>query len=87
MLSVCHGQKYPGICKEKKRFWAKLYLFLKLVAFESHTLAIAIFKEFDSLSLVRNVPALDKYASVSAMTTSFHLNLFPWSHRMSFGKT
>jgi len=36
-------------------FWAKLYLFLNIVAFEGDTLGIAIFQHFDALSVVRNV--------------------------------
>jgi len=40
-------------------FWAKLYLFLNIVAFESDTLDIAVFQHFDALSVVRNVQAFE----------------------------
>lgn len=40
-------------------FWAKLYLFLNIVAFEGDTLGIAIFQYFDVLSVVRNVQAFE----------------------------
>jgi len=40
-------------------FWAKLYLFLNIVAFENDTLGIAIFQHFDALSVVRNVQAFE----------------------------
>jgi len=40
-------------------FWAKLYLFLNIVAFEGDTLGIAIFQHFDALSVVRNVQAFE----------------------------
>jgi len=39
-------------------FWAKLYLFLNIVAFESDTLGMAIF-HFDVLSVIRNVQAFE----------------------------
>jgi len=35
-------------------FWAKLYLFLNIVAFEGDTLGIAIFQNFDAFSVIRN---------------------------------
>ena len=40
-------------------FWAKLYLFLNIVAFEANTLGIAIFQHFDVLSVVRNVQVFE----------------------------
>ena len=40
-------------------FWAKLYLFLNIVAFEGDTLGIAIFQHFDALSVIRNVQAFE----------------------------
>ena len=40
-------------------FWAKLYLFLNIIAFEGDTLGIAIFQHFDALSVVRNVQAFE----------------------------
>ena len=40
-------------------FWAKLYLFLNIVAFEGDTLGIAIFQHFDALSVVRNIQAFE----------------------------
>ena len=43
----------------KSVFWAKLYLFLNIVAFEGNTLGIAIFQHFDALSVVRNVQAFE----------------------------
>jgi len=43
----------------KTIFWAKLYLFLNIVAFEDATLGIAIFQHFDVLSVVRNIQAFE----------------------------
>jgi len=40
-------------------FWAKLYLFLNIVAFEGNTLGIAIFQYFNALSVVRNVQVFE----------------------------
>jgi len=40
-------------------FWAKLYLFLNIVAFEGDTLGIAIFQHFDAFSVVRNVQVFE----------------------------
>ena len=40
-------------------FWAKLYLFLNIVAFEGDTLGIAIFQYFDALFVVRNVQGFE----------------------------
>ena len=40
-------------------FWAKLYLFLNIVAFEGDILVIAIFQHFNALSVVRNVQAFE----------------------------
>ena len=40
-------------------FWAKLYLFLNIIAFEGDTFGIAIFQHFDALSVVRNVQTFE----------------------------
>jgi len=54
-LSVCMythtyymGWKVPGFLMKISVFWAKLYLFLNIVAFEGNTLGIAIFQHFDA---------------------------------------
>jgi len=53
------GWKVPRFLMKTSVFWAKLYLFLNIVAFEGDTLSIAIFQHFDTLSVVRNVQAFE----------------------------
>ena len=50
-----------GFLTKTSVFWAKLYLFLNIVAFEGDTLGIAIFQHFDALSVVRNVQAFHSF--------------------------
>ena len=53
------GWKVPEFLMKTSVFWAKLYLFLNIVAFEGDTLGIAIFQHFDVLSVVRNVQVFE----------------------------
>jgi len=58
-LAYYIGWKVPGFLMKTSVFWAKLYLFLNIVAFEGDTLGIAIFQQFDALSVIRNVQAFE----------------------------
>ena len=55
------GWKVPGFLMKISVFWAKLYLFLNIVAFEGDTLGIAIFQHFDALSVVRSFRNTPRY--------------------------
>ena len=72
---ILHGLKSAGIFNENKRFLGKVIFIPQHSCLRG--LGIAIFQHFDALSVVRNVQAKSKYASVSAMISSFDVNLFP----------
>ena len=65
LYNYYRGWKVPGFLMKTSVFWAKLYLFLNIVAFEGDTLGIAIFQHFDFCSMkrpsLRNTPRFPRW--------------------------
>ena len=64
------GWKVLGFLMKTSIFWAKLYLFLNIVAFEGDILGIAIFQHFNALSStkcpsLRNTPRFPRWLPYS----------------------
>ena len=79
---ILHGLKSPGIFNENKRFLGKIIFIPQHSCLRGR---YTWYSDFPTFRCPFCTKRPSKYASVSAMTSSFDVNLFPWSHRLRFG--
>jgi len=81
--ALLHGLKNPGIFNENKRFLGKVIFVPQHSCLRGRYIWYSDFSTFRWPFCSTERPS--KYSSVSPMTASFDVNLFPWNHRLRFG--